>query len=446
LRSFEATTRSANDMDQLKLHKDIDASPAREPTSADPMIILIAPNVGEQMGGEAMKALQILLAMRQVRPDTIQVTHERNRAELQDRLQLPNVHFVRDSSLARFMWRSVVLRGLIDYWFSKEAVRMAERIAGGRAAIIHQTEPNSPVKPRALSGKHTNVLGPINGNIYYPPAFRSHEKLSARLRRQFHMPMQAFNRLFVRGFTRTDLIFWAGGDRTRKSLIARGCVPARLYETLDCGIKEELLERPRVTHAGTNRRFVHFGRLVFHKGTALIIESLAKTRTPVTLDIIGRGPELARCRALALALNVGHRVTFMDWYESHAELLDSLRGYRALVLPTIEDANGIVVQEAMAVGLPSICLDWGGPQLLVQDGISGFLVAAESHEQITTDMAERMDRLGEDGPLAEAMSIAGRQSAQRWAWSNVAKEWLAAYPDVREPYAPSQALASRQAP
>ena len=396
----------------------------------DTLLILIAPNVSQQMGGEAIKALQIFQELTKLHPNTVQITHGRNRAEIQ-RLGLKNVEFVDDTTLALLIYRSVVLRGLMDVLFSAQAVRLAEKIARDRGcerAVIHQTEPNSPVLPRSLSSRHVNVFGPINGNIYYPPIFRHKETNWVRLRRVLHMPMQHLNRLRPGGIKRADQILVAGGERSSVSLRAAGCSPAIMRESLDCGIPDRLLDRPRVTQTGTNLRFIHFGRLVFHKGTVLIIESLAKTRQAICLDIVGRGPELEHCRETAQRLGLGERVRFLDWYTAQEDLFESFSQYRGVVLPSIEDANGIVIQEAMALGLPPICLDWGGPSLLVEHGRSGYLVAPTSIDHITTGLAESMDKLAADGALAESMSIAARARAQGWRWTHVAAEWLAGLP------------------
>jgi glycosyltransferase involved in cell wall biosynthesis len=84
----------------------------------------------------------------------------------------------------------------------------------------------------------------------------------------------------------------------------------------------------------------------------------------------------------------------------------------------------MVVQEAMALGLPAICLDWGGPQLLIEDGVNGYLVPAGEPDRIAADLAERMQRLAADGDLAERMSVAARQQAQAWRWDRTAQQWL----------------------
>lgn len=396
----------------------------------DTLLILIAPNVSQQMGGEGVKALQIFEELAKLHPNTVQITHGRNRREI-ERLRLANVEFVEDDLVALGLWHGRVLRSLLDIWFSYRAVALADAIArrrGARDAVILQTEPNSPVVPRALSKRHVNVFGPINGNIYFPPAFRDREHLSVRLRRSLHMPLQRLNRLRRGGIRQADQVLVAGGDRTEISLLTAGCPAAVLRDSLDCGIPDRLLDRPRIEHHGVNHAFIHFGRLVFHKGTALIIRSLVKTRLPVTLDIVGRGPELESCRALVDELGLGHRVRFLDWYTAHEDLFESFAAYRGVVLPSIEDANGIVIQEAMALGLPPICLDWGGPSLLIKDGRSGYLVRPDSIEQITAGLAQAMDRLAGDGELAESMSTAARDTAQDWRWSKVAAAWLEGLP------------------
>lgn len=402
----------------------------------DLLLILIAPNVSEQMGGEAIKALQSFQQLKRLHPNTLQITHARNRAEIV-RLQLPDVHFVEDSVLAKLLWKSVVLRSWIDVWFGICAVRLAEGLVAQRAhqgrVVIHQVEPNSPVVPRRLSKRHVNVFGPINGNIYYPPIFRGHESLSARLRRLTHLPLQRLNRLRPGGLKRADQILVAGGERSLVSLRAAGCPEAVLKQTLDCGIQDALLERPRITHEGVNARFVHVGRLVFFKGTHLAIEALAKTRAEVHLDIVGRGPQRQACEALVRRLGLQHRVRFLDWYASQGEFFNTLGAYRGMVLPSLEDSNGIVIQEAMAVGLPPVCLAWGGPALLIDHERTGFLIAPVSTEHITTGIAECLDRLATDPQLAESMSQAARAAASDWRWSRLAADWLAGYPEPINP-------------
>jgi glycosyltransferase involved in cell wall biosynthesis len=384
------------------------------------------------MGGEAIKALQIFREFKKLNNNTYQITHERCEAELSGRLHMTDVHYVRDTWVAIFLWRSIVFRRLLDVWFSAKAIKLAEDIAkskgkANRSTVIHQTEPNSPVQIRIFSSICFNAIGPINGNIYYPKVFRENEAFGTVLRRKLHFPMQYLSALILRQAKKVDLVWAAGGDRTMTSLLAAGYDRCIIKETVDCGIGDEIIDQPRITHTGENFQFVHYGRLVYHKGTFLAIEALKKSDNRVTLDIIGSGPELEACRRLVSELQLQGRVKFLSWFESHPELLRSLRKYRGMVLPSFEDANGIAVQEALALGLPPICLNWGGPQLLIMNEKTGFLVDPTSKAEIVLGIANAYDRLGRNPKLAEEMSIAGRAHAETWRWSRVASGWMAGY-------------------
>ncbi len=396
--------------------------------NASTLIILIAPNVSQLMGGEGIKALQTFEYFKRAHPNTIQITHSRNREHIQDDLKLKDVYFVDDDAVSLFMWKSKVFSMGLDVWFSKKAIVLAEKLANELGVedadvVIHQTGPNSPILPRSISKQYQNSFGPINGNIHYPPVFHYRESYMGKLKRLLHFPLQKINAVIFNQLSRAEMIFVAGGERTTESLIAAGCDDVNLIDTIDCGIEDRILERERISHEGENLHFVHFGRLVNFKGTDLIIRALAKTSLPVKLDIIGDGPELGHCQQLVKALGLSSRVSFIPW-RSHGELLDSLSDYRAFILPSLADSNGIVVQEAMALGLPTICLDWGGPQLLVDNQVNGYLVPVDDEEVMLANMAACIDDLAHNGHKAERFSKAARSKAQAWQWTAVAEEWL----------------------
>jgi glycosyltransferase involved in cell wall biosynthesis len=406
-------------------------------TTSNIILFLVAPNVSTQMGGEAIKALQIFEQLHAVMGNVTQITHARNRAELQKHRLAADIRYVEDDWVDRFLWRSVCLRAFHTTWFSYRAVRLAEALAAksqdGKHVIIHQTEPNSPVATRWTSSRHKNVFGPVNGNIYYPKAFRKFESMGTTIRRALHFPLQRLNRLFWRGIGNADLVLAAGGERTVRSLRAGGVPLSRIYETPDCGIPNSLSEVAHSPSQASIGRFIHFGRLVFHKGTYLAIEAVAKADKSVTLDIVGRGPELSRCKGLAKELGVEDRVRFLDWYEKRDELIGSFQNYCGMILPSIEDANGIAVQEAMAVGLVPVCLDWGGPQLLIDDGVSGYLVSADRADEIATRMACCLNLLVRDLNLATELSTNAKARASRWNWTQLAGDWVHCYLTLVEP-------------
>jgi len=401
---------------------------------ARPSVILVSPNVSEQMGGEAIKALQIYLELKHLGIHVHQITHDRVKAELDCNYPDMEVSYVKDTNLQRILCRIGPLAPSLNIIFQWRATRLAKQVLREYPeSVIHFTSPVSPVLPYFRVFGACVVIGPINGNIHYPASFRSREPFSYRTRRWLHPILQFLHRHLIVGKRHADALLVAGGERTYESLRMCGCRDEQFIDSIDSGVLDRLDSNARISHAGTNLRFFQNGRLVQHKGSDLVIKALRKTRNPIEFDIIGRGPELGNLKTLTAALNLQDRVHFIEWIPDHSKVAETLRQYRALVFPSLAEANGIVVQEAMVQGLPVIALDWGGPSLLVTPE-SGVLIKPFSEEQVVSELANAMDLLAVDAQLAERMSIAGRKRARDcgYLWSGVIRNWISVYHQVYE--------------
>ena len=74
-----------------------------------------------------------------------------------------------------------------------------------------------------------------------------------------------------------------------------------------------------------------------------------------------------------------------------------------------EEAFGWTITEAMAVSKPLVATRVGGIPELVEDGVTGFLVAPRAPAEI----ADQVARLLADAPLRQRMGLAGRQAVER---------------------------------
>jgi glycosyltransferase involved in cell wall biosynthesis len=398
-------------------------------TSDKLSVILVSTNFSQQMGGEAIKAFQIYQELVKQGVDVHQITHVRVKAEMDESFPGMSIAYVEDTKLQKLLYRIKPLQAFqktVFFWIANR--RIAEALRERPGAVVHFTSPVSPVIPYFRVPGATVVIGPLNGNIHYPPTFYNREPMSYRLRRWTHPLLQFLHRLTNSGKQNADAILVSGGERTFQSLRMAGCKDSQLIASIDSGVLDRLYEEPRATHTGRNLRFFQNGRLVVHKGTDMAIRALTRTKNPVELDIIGRGPELEGLKALVTQLGLGERVKFIEWIPDHSKLAEMLRQYRAFVFPSLAEANGIVVQEAMVMGLPVIALDWGGPALLVTPE-TGILIEPRNEEYVINELAHSMDRLAEDGALAESMSIAARKSAVEngFLWSGVIRNWSEVY-------------------
>lgn len=397
-----------------------------------PRILLVAPNISRSMGGEAAKALRIFESLRALGIDVVQITHARVRKEMQAyNAQLP-IHYVEDGPLQIWLYR-LKLDWLLQWVGSWLLHRKAAEVARNfHPHLIHFTSPISPTLPYFRMKGMPTVIGPLNGNILHPPAFADRETLSKRLGAWLLWPVQKLSGLLFKGKQHAHLLV-SGGERTVTALELGGCRRDQMTMTLDSGVDEILEQQERLQHEGVNMRFVFMGRLIRYKGCDLVIEALARV-PEATLDIIGDGPERERLTLLSEQLGVADRINFVGWVPAGTPLFQRLSTYRAFLFPSLAEANGIVVQEAMMFGLPVVAVDWGGPgQLLTPD--DSILIPPTDKPTVIAALARAMEHLGHDGKAADALSAAARQKAEEagFSWPKLILNWLAVYEHILTP-------------
>lgn len=387
-------------------------------------ILLVAPNLSRHMGGEALKALQIHLELRAMGYRVRQIAHARVREEMtRDHPEL-DIVYVEDDRLQAWLHRAGIwpALALLNAW---QLHRLAVRTAASfEPWVVHFTSPISPVQPYFRFPGFPVVIGPLNGNVTHPPAFRDREPRSKALGSIALRPMQTVLGALFRG-KREAYVLVAGGERTMRALRLGGCSPERLVPSLDSGVPDALADRPLRRQEGYNPSFVFLGRLVAYKGCDLAIRAIAATSDrAVTLDILGDGPERSALEALAANLAVADRVRFHGWVQPGPALYDRLCGYRGLVMPSLAEANGIAFQEAMTLGVPIVCVDWAGPQeLLTPD--DAILIKPDDTNSVVANFAAALDTLASDPERANTLSKNAHHRAVEtgFRWRDLLARW-----------------------
>lgn len=133
------------------------------------------------------------------------------------------------------------------------------------------------------------------------------------------------------------------------------------------------------TASWSRPEFVYVGRLAQVKGVDVLLHamaSLAASAPEARLTIVGDGPESGALRALASALRLGERVSFVGT-ASPAVVRRYMDGAAALVLPSRHDGWGLVVNEALSMGIPVVVTDRCGASDVVRPDWNGFVVPAD---------------------------------------------------------------------
>ncbi|MCF6192763.1 MAG: GtrA family protein, partial [Kangiellaceae bacterium] len=111
-------------------------------------IVVIAPNVSENLSGEAIKAFQYITHMLANGDDVTLLTHARSRGHLDRFPDMLAVRFVEDGFWQKFFWRSRVLRSLVDVPFFLAVRKIIEGVyAEAPETVFHFLGPVSPIIP-----------------------------------------------------------------------------------------------------------------------------------------------------------------------------------------------------------------------------------------------------------------------------------------------------------
>jgi len=149
------------------------------------------------------------------------------------------------------------------------------------------------------------------------------------------------------------------------------------------------------------------GRLTPAKGQHILLNAvqlLLARGYPVSLTLVGNGPDLASLQAHAERLQIAHAVEFAGAVDQD-HLLPYYQQADIFVLASFAEGLPVVLMEAMAMAVPCISTRIAGIPELLDDGINGLLVAASDSD----GLADAIARLCNDPALRQQLALAGSQ-------------------------------------
>jgi len=183
---------------------------------------------------------------------------------------------------------------------------------------------------------------------------------------------------------------------------------------------------------GDGFRLLYVGRFDAIKGLPLALEALRLllgVAPAATLELVGEGPERPRLEELAARLGIADRLVWTPWLPRD-EVFSRMRRSDVFLFPSLRDGGGAVVVEAMASGVPVVCLDVGGPGFHVQNGW-GVKVAPGRPESVAAGLAGALERLWSDPNLRTSLGRAAVDRARSfYAWDRLGERLRRIYADA----------------
>ena len=157
------------------------------------------------------------------------------------------------------------------------------------------------------------------------------------------------------------------------------------------------------------------------------IVSVKKEIPNTHLIIVGKGELLPEYKRTSEFLKLQNHVSFhpnvkddeLPYYYSSADLF-------VLPSPTEGEAFGIVLLEAMSAGIPVIASDKCGGSFAIEESNSGLVYKRYDIE----DLSNKIIQILKDDSLASKLGENGIKCAQKYDWTQIAKEVETVYDEI----------------
>lgn len=171
-------------------------------------------------------------------------------------------------------------------------------------------------------------------------------------------------------------------------------------------------------------RFLYVGRFICWKGMYLGLPAFARLLKAVPdarLTLVGKGPDETRWRRLADTLGISEQIEWIEWVD-RTKLPELYAQHDVFLFPSLHDSGGMVVLEAMGHGLPIICLDLGGPAVMVDDSCGRIIkTKGAGKTEVVQALGDALIDLAKDVELRIRLSEGALGRVQEYEWSTVVR-------------------------
>ena len=208
--------------------------------------------------------------------------------------------------------------------------------------------------------------------------------------------------LFSSGKETDSLFLHYGGQADR--LVRYPFTSLHAADVRDPADAEEKAEARRQLGLKEEMVIVSIGQFIRRKGYDVLLKACSGLDPKAGVHIIGGSPT-EEYRALVSGYSLKN-VAFHEFMDK-ASMQRFLRAADLFVLPTREDMWGLVVNEAMAAGLPVVTTTaCNAGKELIEDGVNGFLVPPENPDALRDTL---------NGLIAapHTMTVMGRNNSEK---------------------------------
>ncbi len=170
---------------------------------------------------------------------------------------------------------------------------------------------------------------------------------------------------------------------------------------------------------------VYVGRLAHEKNVAFLLDvalAVRRRHPDLLLLLAGEGPARSSLKRRAEELGLAANVLFLGYLDRRTELADCYRAGDCFVFASVTETQGLVLLEAMSLGVPVVALAARGTADLLEAGEGALAPGPE-----VGAFAGAVARLLGDRPLRQRLAAEARALASRWSADALAGRLAAIY-------------------
>lgn len=257
------------------------------------------------------------------------------------------------------------------------------------------------------------IWGPIGGGEAIPDCYLDKFTLKSKM-------VQKLRTLLIKGCE----LNWALRRRCRKAeiIIVRTedtikALPHKYRDKavvmLETAVADDVLHSLAVRHEKVLGRpqikILYTGRLIPLKAVDIAISAIGKMRYQNTVEflIVGKGNLKKILEKQVKELGLEKKIKFVGELPRY-EVLEYLKDVDIFLFPSLKEGGTWALMEAMAAGLPCVCIDTSGMHVITDEN-SAIRIAPKSREKTAIEIAGALDYLIENPEQAIEMGKNARR-------------------------------------
>lgn len=295
----------------------------------------------------------------------------------------------------------------LSYLFWKEYKKLSNHIVFN---LVHFTDAREALFFNKTSWSIGNVNDTYAANLqpisYYKRYFNDWSK-----RWLYYFFMNKIERYI---YSKVSLLI-TNSDFTTQMIVSKYGIPEvkirRCYKSIDTKFWKSINPTKERNRNGI-KKILFVGTNMQRKGLPTLISAAPTilTKYPGTkFIVVGEDPAISTMKVLSMNLGVLNNFIFLGW-QSQDDLLDIYADADIFVMPSLTEAFGVTLLEALAAGVPVITTKTGGIPEIIHDGENGLLIAPDNPEELI----QAVDKIFYNRSLANTFIINGRETVDNF--------------------------------